>query len=73
MAPVEVYRGRASGDNMTMLSIVLHFMGASFALNVVDREVALELAEAAYRPPVAERVPGVAKSLADALRCMSDP
>ncbi len=53
--------------------MVLQFNGSSYGLNVVASEVALELADAAYRPLVAEHVPGVANTLADALSCVSDP
>ena len=61
------------GDNVTMLTMVLQFNGSSYGLNVVASEVALELADAAYRPLVAEHVPGVANTLADALSRVSDP
>jgi hypothetical protein len=40
------------GDNVTMLTMVLHFKGSSYGLNIVAREVALELADASYRPLV---------------------
>jgi len=47
--------------------MVLHFKGASHGLSIVAREVALDLADAAYRPLVAEHIPGIANTLADAL------
>ena len=61
------------GDNVTMLTMVLHFKGASHGLSIVAREVALELADAAYRPLVAEHIPGIANTLADALSRVGDP
>ena len=56
-----------------MLTMVLQFKGSSCGLNIVAREVALELADAAYRPLVAEHIPGVANTLADALSRVGDP
>ncbi len=56
-----------------MLTMVLQFIGASYGLNIVAREVALELADAAYRPLVAEHIHGVANTLADALSRVGDP
>ena len=53
--------------------MVLQFNDSSYGLNVVAREVALELADAAYRPLGAEHIPGVANTLADALSRVSDP
>jgi hypothetical protein len=55
------------GDNVTMLSMVLHFKGSTPALATIARELALEIAAAAYRPILAEHIPGVANVTADAL------
>ena len=61
------------GDNVTMLAMELHFKGTSPALNVIARELALEVAEAAYRPILAEHIPGVANVTAAALSRMHMP
>ena len=61
------------GDNVTMLTMLVHFRGKSPALATVAREVALEVAGAAYRPVSAEHIPGVANSVADALSRMHAP
>jgi hypothetical protein len=45
------------GANVTMLAIVLHFKGTSPVLNVIARELALQVVEAAYRPILAEHIP----------------
>ena len=61
------------GDNVTMLTMVLHFKGRSAALSTIARELALEVAEAAYRPMLAEHIPGVANVTADSLSRLHAP
>jgi hypothetical protein len=61
------------GDNVTMLTMVLHFKGCSQGLAAIAREAALEVADAAYRPLCAEHIPGVANGIADALSRMHEP
>jgi hypothetical protein len=55
------------GDNITMLTMLAHFKGSTPALNLLAREVALDVAAAAYRPVRAEHIPGVANTVADVL------
>ena len=55
------------GDNITMLSMLAHFKGSTPSLNLLAREVALDVANAAYRPVRAEHIPGVANTVADVL------
>ncbi len=57
----------------TMLTRVLHFEGSSPALSLIARELALEVAEAAYRPLLAEHIPGAANVAADALSRLHAP
>ena len=61
------------GDNITMLTMVLHFKGSSAAWSVIARELALEVAEAAYRPLLAEHIPVVANVTADTLSRLHTP
>ena len=61
------------GDNVTMLTMVLHFKGTSKSLNIIAREVALEVAASAYRPLIAEHIAGVANITADALSRLHVP
>ena len=55
------------GDNVAMLTLLLHFKGSGAALNLIAREVALEIAAASYRPVIAEHIPGASNVLSDAL------
>lgn len=57
----------ARGDNMTMLVMLLHFKGSTNVLNLIARELALDVASACYKPIVVEHVPGVANKTADSL------
>ena len=61
------------GDNVTMLTMVLHFKGTSTALNIIAREVALDVAASSYRPLIAEHIAGVANVTADALSRLHMP
>ena len=61
------------GDNITMLTMVLVYKGTSRSLNTIAREVALEVAASAFRPLVAEHIPGVANVTADALSRLAIP
>ena len=61
------------GDNVTMLTMVARLKGCTPALSLLARELALEVARAAYRPIVAEHIPGVANVAADALSRLHDP
>ncbi len=56
-----------------MLTMVLHIKGTSKSLNIIAREVALDVAAAAYRPLIAEHIAGVAKVTADALSRLHVP
>ena len=61
------------GDNVTMLTMVLNFKGSSPALSLLARELALEVANAAYKPLLAEHIPGVANVTADGLSRLHAP
>jgi len=61
------------GDIVTMLTMVLHFKGVGASLNIIAREVALEVAASSYRPLIAEHIPGVANVTADVLSRLHVP
>jgi hypothetical protein len=56
-----------------MLTMVLHFKRAGTSLNIIAREVALDVAASSYRPLVAEHIAGVANVSADALSRLHAP
>ena len=61
-------RLRVRGDSVTMLTAVLHMQAAAgSSLILIAREVALDVAEAAYAPDVGSHLPGDANTLSDAL------
>ncbi|CAK0818485.1 unnamed protein product, partial [Prorocentrum cordatum] len=64
---------RAGATSLIMLTMVLRLKSSSRGLNIIARELALELAEAAHRPLVAEHIPGAANVLADVLSRAADP
>ena len=64
-----------TGDNMTMLTMVLHLKVSASArhLGLIAREIALLAAEACYRPRLAKHLPGIANVTADALSRLAQP
>ncbi len=54
-------------DNVTSLTMVATMRGRGWALNVIAREVALDFAQAAFRPAVSAHVAGISLSIADTL------
>ena len=63
------------GDNVTMLNMVLKLQVASSAkhLGLIARELALDCAEACYRPVASSHLPGLANVTADRLSRLSQP
>ena len=57
----------ARGDSVTMLTLVARLKGTAPGISLIGRELALEFVASAYRPILAEHIPGVANSWADAL------
>ena len=60
-------------DNMAALAMVCKMQPHSPALNVIARELALDIADALYEPQICEHVPGVANIAADALSRKWEP
>jgi hypothetical protein len=66
---------KVRGDNMTMLQLLVRLRPptASRGLGLISREIALDIAEAAYSPDVSEHLPGIANLTADALSRKHEP
>ena len=60
-------------DNMGALAVMQALKGAGDSLNLVAREVALDLAECTYLPQTFSHLPGVANGVADSLSRRFDP
>ncbi len=60
-------------DNVTALTMVATMRGRGWAVNTIAREVALDFAQAAFRPAVCAHVAGVSLSIADALSRRDQP
>ena len=56
-----------SADNMTSLHLADSFKASSPAVNLIAREVALEIGDSRYRPSIRDHLPGIANKIADAL------
>ena len=54
-------------DNVTALSMLAKLKGSTPNLNVIAREMALDIGDSAYRPQVITHCPGIAIKAADAL------
>ena len=67
-------RLRVRGDSVAMLTAVMHMKAVSNSSTMlVAREVALDVAEAAYAPDVGSHLPGDANATADVLSRRWDP
>ena len=60
-------------DSVSALSLVLNLRTSGFGCNLVAREIALDVAEMAYRPDVVEHVRGVSNISADCLSRLCQP
>ena len=63
------------GDSVAMLTLIVKFKApaGSRAMGIIAREVALDVAEAAYEPSLGEHIPGVCNKSADVLSRLSAP
>jgi hypothetical protein len=64
---------RVSSDNMTALAMTANLKSSGRAVNIIAREMALDLAQALYSPDVVEHRPGVTNVAADMLSRKYDP
>ena len=60
-------------DNLSTLALVAKMQPHSPQLGVIARELALDVADAAYAPDVVQHLPGVANTCADALSRQHSP
>ena len=63
---------RVRGDNMAALSMLAKMQPKSFSLQVVARELALDLSQCSFSPDFIEHIPGVSNVTADALSRMAE-
>ena len=56
-----------SSDNMTSLHVADSFKASSTAVNLLAREIALEIGDSKHRPAIRDHLPGVANKVADVL------
>ena len=61
------------GDNTGALHLFAALKGRSRVMNLIARELALDLGDGAYFPEVVEHIPGIANNLADALSRVAQP
>ena len=66
-------RLRVRADNMATLALVAKMQPHSAHLGLIAREMALDIASAAYAPDVVAHIPGVANKAADLLSRRSEP
>ena len=62
-----------SGDSVTALTMVMHCRAASTKMNIIAREIALDVAESVYRPDVVVHLPGHCNVAADKLSRFYEP
>ena len=62
---------KVRSDSISALVMVLNLKATGRGPSIIARELALDLADALYRPVVAEHVPGVANVTADGLSRMA--
>ena len=60
-------------DNVAALTLVASLRGRGFALNLIARELALDLGDGSFRPDVCSHSPGAASKIADALSLKVQP
>ena len=60
-------------DNLSTLAMVAKMQPRSAQLGIVARELALDIASAAYAPDVVEHLPGIANTAADVLSRRHEP
>ena len=58
---------RVRGDNLGALSLLCRMQPKSASLQLVAREIALEISQCAYAPDLVEHVPGITNVIADLL------
>ena len=58
---------RVKGDNVSALIMVVSLKTKGKAMNIVAREVALDIAAACYSPHVATHIPGISNIACDGL------
>ena len=63
---------RVRGDNMAALSLLAKMQPKSASLQVIAREIALDLSQCSFAPDFVEHVPGISNQVADALSRMSE-
>ena len=63
---------RVRGDNMAALSLLAKMQPKSASLQLIARELALDVSQCSYSPDFVEHVPGVANGVADALSRMAE-
>jgi len=58
---------RVSGDNYTVLTLLLSMKAKGLGVSLVGRELALDLGDGAFRPNLVEHLPGVSNVTADVI------
>jgi hypothetical protein len=64
---------RIASDNITALTMAANLKSSGRAVNIIAREMALDLAQALYAPDIVEHRPGVTNIAADMLSRRFDP
>ena len=64
---------RVRSDNMSALTLLLSLRVRGSGLNLIAREVALELGDCVFIPALTEHLPGIANDLSDTLSRRTDP
>ena len=61
------------GDSMTALYMATKLKASGYGTNIVARELALDLGDAAYRPDSVQHIPGVSNEVPDYLSRLLEP
>ena len=64
---------RVRSDSVTALTMLVSCRGTGASVNLIAREIALDLARSMYRPSVCEHIPSVSNKLPDLLSRLSEP
>jgi len=64
---------KVRSDNMSALSLLISLRVRGPGLNLIGRELSLELGDCAFIPSIIEHLPGVANDLSDILSRRTDP